>query len=149
MINREVVTSLEEEQKVQGRRRPILTGSGKGMPVLGLCTAAATGSSIAGGDIYFEVCKGGVGPLEMPQAIGCAVERSLMWVSVKVRLEKPQCWTYFVCDPQSEIRAQVRSCTVTGQLVYYEKTIIVKKKILLKKDSNRTDRKKKKKKDRN
>lgn len=32
MTNREAATSLEEAEKVQGRRRPVLTGSGRGLP---------------------------------------------------------------------------------------------------------------------
>ena len=50
MANREAAASLEEAQKVQGRRRPVLAGSGSGVPVLGPCTPAATGSGRAGED---------------------------------------------------------------------------------------------------
>lgn len=57
MTNREAATSLEEAEKVQGRRRPVLTGSGRGLPGLGLCTPAATGSGVAGEDIYFGIWR--------------------------------------------------------------------------------------------
>ena len=50
MAKREAAASLEEAQKVQGRRRPVLAGSGRGVPVLGPCTPAATGSGRAGED---------------------------------------------------------------------------------------------------
>jgi len=39
--SREAARSLEEAQRAQGKRRPILTGSGRGVPALGPCTAAA------------------------------------------------------------------------------------------------------------
>lgn len=46
---------------------------------------------------------------------------------VKVQLDKIQYWAYFVPDPQSEIKMQVRSSTTLGQLVYYKRIIITKK----------------------
>ncbi|XP_054663308.1 cleavage and polyadenylation specificity factor subunit 6-like isoform X2 [Grus americana] len=41
MENGEAGVSVEEAQKVEGRRRPVLTGSGRGVPVLGPCSPAA------------------------------------------------------------------------------------------------------------
>ena len=77
MANREAASSLEEAQKVQGRRRPVLAGSGRGVPVLGPCTPAATGSGRAGED--FGIWRL---PLEIPQSLGyaCAAQGTLVWV---------------------------------------------------------------------
>lgn len=53
LVTREAAACLEGVQRVEGRRRPILTGSGKGVPVPGVCSPAATGSAMAGEDISF------------------------------------------------------------------------------------------------
>ena len=72
MENGEAGVSVEEAQKVEGRRRPVLTGSGRGVPVLGPCSPAAAavvwlGRTIEGLD---GIRDGGLGPLDWEGGAG-------------------------------------------------------------------------------
>ena len=48
----EAAASLQVAQKVEGKRRRVLKGSGNGVPVLGPRSPAATVSGVAGEEIY-------------------------------------------------------------------------------------------------
>ncbi|XP_054663050.1 uncharacterized protein LOC129198059 isoform X3 [Grus americana] len=73
MENGEAGVSVEEAQKVEGRRRPVLTGSGRGVPVLGPCSPAAAAVVWLGRTFPLGldgIRDGGLGPLDWEGGAG-------------------------------------------------------------------------------